>query len=141
MFGVSFLKFFPFSPALIWIYVVVLRYFFIFPMENLDICPLRCDNNEVKKISLWACSAVGSAPHSHCGGRRFESDQVHKKHHPFSGWCFCYHLCYFCSIGLFYGTKKLFTPATSPSASLPNVASSWAEAPSPSSISILGIVE
>ena len=52
-----------------------------------------------------------------------------------------YHLCYFCSIGIFYGTKKLFTPATSPSASLPNVASSWAEAPSPSSISILGIVE
>ena len=47
-------------------------------MENLDICPLRCDNNEVKKISLWACSAVGSAPHSHCGGSRFESDQVHE---------------------------------------------------------------
>ena len=47
-------------------------------MENLDICPLRCDNNEVKKISLWACSAVGSAPHSHCGGRGFESLQVHQ---------------------------------------------------------------
>ena len=48
-------------------------------MENLDIYPPWCDNNEVKKISLWACSAVGSAPHSHCGGRRFESDQVHEK--------------------------------------------------------------
>ena len=47
-------------------------------MENLDICSPWCDNNEVKRISLWACSAVGSAPHSHCGGRRFESDQVHE---------------------------------------------------------------
>ena len=26
-----------------------------------------------------ACSAVGSAPHSHCGGREFESPQVHQK--------------------------------------------------------------
>ena len=45
---------------------------------NLELIDLdQLDNNEVKKISLWACSAVGSAPHSHCGGRRFESDQVH----------------------------------------------------------------
>lgn len=28
----------------------------------------------------WACSAAGSASHSHCGGRRFESDQVHLYH-------------------------------------------------------------
>ena len=67
------------------------NFFFIFPMENLDICPLRCDNNEVKKISLWACSAVGSAPHSHCGGRRFESDQVHWKNTiSIERWCFLY---------------------------------------------------
>ena len=31
----------------------------------------------IEKWSTWACSAVGSASHSHCGGRRFESDQVH----------------------------------------------------------------
>ena len=27
----------------------------------------------------WACSAVGSASHSHCGGRGFESLQVHQR--------------------------------------------------------------
>ena len=27
---------------------------------------------------MWACSAVGSASHSHCGGREFESPQVHQ---------------------------------------------------------------
>ena len=32
----------------------------------------------IEKWSIWACSAVGSASHSHCGGRRFESDQVHQ---------------------------------------------------------------
>ena len=47
---------------------------------NLELIDLdQLDNNEVKKISLWACSAVGSASHSHCGGRRFESDQVHQE--------------------------------------------------------------
>ena len=29
-------------------------------------------------MCIWACSAAGSASHSHCGGRRFESDQVHQ---------------------------------------------------------------
>ena len=33
----------------------------------------------VQNKQIWACSAVGSAPHSHCGGRRFESDQVHQE--------------------------------------------------------------
>ena len=27
----------------------------------------------------WACSAAGSALHSHCRGREFESPQVHQK--------------------------------------------------------------
>ena len=30
-----------------------------------------------RERNIWACSAVGSALHSHCRGRRFESDQVH----------------------------------------------------------------
>ena len=33
----------------------------------------------VQNKQIRACSAVGSAPHSHCGGRRFESDQVHQE--------------------------------------------------------------
>ena len=33
----------------------------------------------LKQTEKRACSAAGSAPHSHCGGRRFESDQVHQK--------------------------------------------------------------
>ena len=41
-------------------------------MENLDIGSCGAIIMRSKKISLWACSAVGSAPHSHCGGRRFE---------------------------------------------------------------------
>ena len=36
--------------------------------------------NKLFYISVaWACSAAGSALHSHCRGRRFESDQVHQK--------------------------------------------------------------
>ena len=31
----------------------------------------------IARVVRWACSAVGSAPHSHCGGRGFESLQVH----------------------------------------------------------------
>lgn len=27
---------------------------------------------------LWACSSPGRAPHSHCGGKRFEPAQVHQ---------------------------------------------------------------
>lgn len=30
------------------------------------------------RMIIRACSAAGSASHSHCGGRRFESDQVHQ---------------------------------------------------------------
>ena len=42
----------------------------------------------------WACSAVGSAPHSHCGGRGFESLQVHQaKSHP-KGWFFAWYGIY-----------------------------------------------
>ena len=33
-------------------------------------------------MQLRACSAAGSAPHSHCGGREFESPQVHRKKKP-----------------------------------------------------------
>ena len=41
-----------------------------------------------QKAAMWACSAVGSALHSHCRGRRFESDQVHhfeKNHRQIGG--------------------------------------------------------
>ena len=36
----------------------------------------------------WACSAAGSAPHSHCGGREFESLQVHQIEPPASAGVF-----------------------------------------------------
>ena len=44
-----------------------------------------------QKAAIWACSAVGSALHSHCRGRRFESDQVHhfEKNHRQIGGDFC----------------------------------------------------
>ena len=32
----------------------------------------------IEKWPIGACSAAGSALHSHCRGRRFESDQVHQ---------------------------------------------------------------
>lgn len=120
-----------------------------FPSKILDIIFLRCDNKTVERFQtshnfikglvaqlgahhIRIVGVVGSNPiRSIKNTIRF----------PDGVFVITYHLCYFCSIGIFYGTKKLFTPATSPSASLPNVASSWAEAPSPSSISILGIVE
>ena len=38
----------------------------------------------------WACSAVGSAPHSHCGGREFESLQVHQKRSAPGRVCFIF---------------------------------------------------
>ncbi len=41
----------------------------------------KCLNSAIMNelvVFVWACSAVGSASHSHCGGRRFESDQVHQ---------------------------------------------------------------
>ena len=38
----------------------------------------------------WACSAVGSAPHSHCGGREFESLQVHQKRSTPGRVCFIF---------------------------------------------------
>ena len=45
-------------------------------------------SKNIQNNQIWACSAVGSASHSHCGGRRFESDQVHQKkpwNHKFRG--------------------------------------------------------
>ena len=44
----------------------------------------------IGKHLIWACSAVGSAPHSHCGGRRFESDQVHQKERHAAGRVFLF---------------------------------------------------
>ena len=43
-------------------------------MEELD----SADLQRYTFYKVWACSAAGSAPHSHCGGREFESPQVHQ---------------------------------------------------------------
>src|SRR3989449_10456371 len=32
-----------------------------------------------ESIQCWGRSSVGRAPHSHCGGRRFESGRLHQK--------------------------------------------------------------
>ena len=41
-------------------------------------------------INKRACSAVGSASHSHCGGREFESPQVHQTKSTTTRWCFLF---------------------------------------------------
>ena len=58
--------------------------FFVYYITKLKLCTGISFSLTKRKpgsiiFVIWACSAVGSAPHSHCGGREFESPQVHQQ--------------------------------------------------------------